>query len=65
VCFQDFDHRPELIQQAVTDIFKMHAAQQITPAIMKTYPLESFQTALDLFAKKKSIGKIVLTTSRS
>jgi NADPH:quinone reductase-like Zn-dependent oxidoreductase len=49
----------------VTDIFKMHAAQQITPAIMKTYPLESFQTALDLFAKKKSIGKIVLTTSRS
>ena len=60
-----FDHRPELIQQAVTDIFKMHAAQQITPAIMKTYPLESFQTALDLFAKKKSIGKIVLTTSRS
>lgn len=59
-----FRHKPEVIAAAAADIFDMYETGKIKPEITGTYPLENFSTALGLFAAKKSVGKVVLTTGR-
>lgn len=59
-----FRHKPDAIQRAAADIFDLYAQKKIRPEITGTYKLDDFHTALGLFAQKKSIGKVVLTTGR-
>jgi len=60
-----FRHKPDIIQQAAADIFDLYAKGKIRPEITGTYKLDDFRSALGLFAQKKSVGKVVLTTGRS
>jgi NADPH2:quinone reductase len=60
-----FRYRPDLIQKAGADIFDMYAKKQIHPEITSTCDLADFAPALGLFAARKSVGKVVMTTGRS
>ncbi len=59
-----FRFAPEPIRDVVADVFDMCLAGRIRPEITATYALEEFQSAMGLFAARKSIGKMVLTTGR-
>ena len=59
-----FKHVPEIMEEVVTDIFDMCVKGQINPEITATYPLEDFHKAIELFAQRKSVGKMVLTTGK-
>ena len=59
-----FRFAPELIREAVADVFDMCLSGRIRPEITATYALEEFHSAMGLFAARKSIGKMVLTTGR-
>ena len=50
--------------RAVADVFDMCLAGRIRPEITATHALEEFHSAMGLFAARKSIGKMVLTTGR-
>jgi len=59
-----FRFAPELIRDAVADVFDMCIEGRIRPEITATYGLEEFHTALGRLAARESIGKMVLTTGR-
>ncbi len=57
-----FPHAPEIVDQAIADLYDMYANGLIKPKVMATYPLEQFKTAMNLFGERKTMGRIVLTT---
>jgi NADPH2:quinone reductase len=60
-----FKMRPEVIDAAVADIFRMYENGQIKPEIMATYPLEDIHAAMDVITGRQVKGKIVLTTGNA
>jgi NADPH2:quinone reductase len=57
-----FKMRPEVIDAAVADVFRMYEKGEIKPEIMATYPLEDIHAAMDVITGRQVKGKIVLTT---
>ena len=52
---------PETVHDAMADLFDLYIKGQVKPEVTGTYPFEEFQTALNLFGERKTMGKTVLT----
>jgi NADPH2:quinone reductase len=57
-----FKMQPEVMDAAVTDLFRMYEKGEIKPEIMATYPLDDILKAMDLIVGRQVKGKIVLMT---
>ena len=57
--------QPELVEDAMADLFALYERGKLKPEVSAVYPLEQFQTALAGFGKGGIEGKVVLTTARS
>jgi NADPH:quinone reductase len=57
-----FKMQPEVMDEAVADLFAMYEKGQIRPEIMATYPLTDIHKAIDVITSRQVKGKLVLTT---
>ena len=59
---QHFRFVPEVVHATMADLYEMFEQGKIKPEITTTLPFEEFKTALNMFAERKTKGKMVLTT---
>lgn len=59
-----YERGPELMTKAQEVMFDLYRQGRIKPHIMATFPLEGISSALDLFAQRKVVGKVMLHTGR-
>ena len=57
-----FQHVPEIVHAAMADLFDLYEQGKVKPEITTAFPFEQFKTALNMFAERKTKGKLVLTT---
>jgi NADPH:quinone reductase len=57
-----FKMQPEVMDEAVADLFAMYEKGQIKPEIMATYPLTDIHKAIDVITNRQVKGKLVLLT---
>ncbi len=60
-----YERAPEAMAKAQVVMFDLYRQGRIKPHIMATYPLEDIASALDLFAQRKVVGKVMLHTGRA
>ena len=56
-----FQHVPETILDTMADLYGLYGQGKVKPEITTIFPFEEFKTALNMFAERKTIGKLVLT----
>jgi NADPH:quinone reductase len=56
-----FKERPDLMQMAITDLFKWAAEGEIKPEVGHTLPLERAGEGVGLLLERKNYGKVILT----
>jgi NADPH2:quinone reductase len=62
--WSDYRERdPAWVRRVQTELFAMYEAGQLPPAVMRTFPIDQFASALDLLASGEVRGKLVLTTA--
>lgn len=59
-----YERAPEKTAKAQEVMFDLFLQGRIKPHIMATFPLEDIAGALDLFAQRKVVGKVMLHTGR-
>jgi NADPH2:quinone reductase len=53
-------HRPDLLAQALSHLFRLYAQGSVTPVISRRLPLSALVEALDHVVARQAIGKVVL-----
>jgi NADPH2:quinone reductase len=53
-------HRPELVQEAISELMRLWEAGAVCPVVGATFPLEQAADAHRLIEERKSVGKVVL-----
>jgi NADPH:quinone reductase len=56
------EREPAWVRRVQSDLFELYAAGKLRPQIMQTFPIAEFEAALDLVAKGRVCGKVLLTT---
>jgi NADPH2:quinone reductase len=59
------ERRPELMRRSFETLFRWFEKGKLKPHVSHTLPLEEAPRALDLLRRRKSTGKVVLTTGRT
>ena len=57
-----FKNVPETVDAAMADLFELFGQGKVKPEITTVFPFQEFKTALNMFAERKTKGKLVLTT---
>lgn len=54
------EHEPEAYRQNCRELFDLFAAGKLKPLVSKVFPLERYADALNMFIKRRVVGKVVL-----